>query len=111
LRANSGKWCTACQQWLPLERFGPRPDLRSGLDSWCRRCRTYRTRQWREANPEYLREYNERRRAEYRDAHPVPTRPCVVCGELHSRQPRALVCSERCRNRRKYEQRKAKAAA
>jgi hypothetical protein len=107
----SGKWCTSCQEWLALERFGPREELRSGLDSWCRCCRADRTRQWRDANPEYLAEYNARRRGEYRDAHPVPTRACVVCGRLHSRQPKALVCSEACRNRRKYLAKKAKAAA
>jgi hypothetical protein len=105
----SGKWCTACAQWLPLERFGPNPELRSGYSSWCRRCHAEKTRQWREANPEYLAEYNARRRIEYREAHPLPTRACVVCGELFTKRADALVCSERCRNRRKHEQQKATA--
>jgi hypothetical protein len=106
---DSGKRCTACQQWLPLERFEPIVELRSGLDSWCRRCRAERTRQWREENPEYLAEYNERRRVEYRAEHPLPTRPCVVCGQPFTKRGDALVCGERCRSRRKYLQRKATA--
>jgi predicted nucleic acid-binding Zn ribbon protein len=82
-----------------------------GISSHCRKCHRAATQDWRERNPEYLEQYNQRRRGEYAAEHPRPSRPCVVCGELHSRQPRALVCSERCRNRRKYEQRKASAAA
>jgi predicted nucleic acid-binding Zn ribbon protein len=108
---DSGKWCMAGQHWLPLEAFAPNEQLNSGLDSWCRECRRERARQWRAENPDYIREYNERRRAEYWAEHPVPTRACVVCGEPHSRQPRALVCSERCRNERKREQRRKAAAA
>jgi predicted nucleic acid-binding Zn ribbon protein len=109
---NPGKWCCSCQQWLPPEAFAPKPELRSGFDSWCRSCHAERTRQWREANPEYLAEYNERRRSEYRAEHPRTSRPCVVCGQPHSRQAEALVCSERCPNRRKREQRRrAKAEA
>ena len=56
---------------VPLEAFGPNPDLRSGYKSWCRSCCADRTRQWREANPEYLAEYNQRRRAEYRAEEPA----------------------------------------
>jgi hypothetical protein len=84
-----------------LEVFRRREEAPSGLDSWCRSCRAERTRQWRAENPQYLAEYNAKRRAEYRAEHPVPIRACVVCGELHNRQPRALVCGERCRNERK----------
>jgi predicted nucleic acid-binding Zn ribbon protein len=108
---DSGKWCTSCREWLPLEAFGPRAELRSGFDSWCRSCRGERVRQWRAENPKYLADYNAKRRAEYRADHPVPTRACVVCGEPHSRQPRALVCSERCRNERKREQRRQRMKA
>jgi hypothetical protein len=49
----------------------------------------------------YLVEYNARRRADYREAHPRIERPCAVCGKPLE-EPGALVCSERCRNRRKY---------
>ena len=111
LKTNPGKWCPAGQHWLPLEAFAPNERLNSGLDSWCRRCHADRTREWREANPEYLAEYNAKRRAEYRDEHPRSSRPCVVCGEPHNRRPDALVCSERCRNRRKAEQQKQRAKA
>jgi len=111
LRTEPGKWCCACRQWLPLEAFGPNPELRSGFKSSCRSCCAERTRQWREANPEYLADYNEKRRAEYRAEHPLPMRPCIVCGEPFSKRADALVCSERCRNQRKYEQRPAARAA
>jgi hypothetical protein len=106
-----GKWCPAGQHWQPLEAFAPNENLNSGLDSWCRSCHAERTRQWRAANSAYLAEYNERRRAEYRAEHPRALRPCVVCGKLHSRKPGALVCGERCRNRRNRELKKQKAAA
>jgi predicted nucleic acid-binding Zn ribbon protein len=111
LKTKSGKWCTAGQHWLPLEAFAPNEQLNSGLESWCRECRRERVRQWREENPEYIAEYNARRRAEYREAHPRLTRACVVCGRLHSRQPGTIVCSELCRNRRKAEQQKQRAKA
>jgi len=109
LKSNPGKWCTAGRHWLPLEAFPPNENLNSGRDSWCRACRRERVQQWRAANPEYIAEYNERRRAEYRSEHPRTSRPCVVCGQPFSKRPDALVCSERCRNKRKHEQRKAAA--
>ena len=105
-------WCTACQIWLAAEAFAPKAELRSGLDSWCRCCRRERVPQWRASNPQQIADYNERQRAEYWAKHPRTSRPCVVCGKPHSRNPKALVCSERCRNRRKREQRgRAKAMA
>jgi hypothetical protein len=56
-------------------------------------------------NPEHVERYNAERRAEYRAAHPLPTRPCVVCGKPFTRRPDALVCSKSCRRQRKIEQR------
>ena len=109
MKTNPGKWCTAGQHWPPLEAFPPNENLNSGRDSWCRACRRERVQQWRAANPEYIAEYNERRRAEYRSEHPRTSRPCVVCGQPFSKRPDALVCSERCRNKRKHEQRKGAA--
>jgi hypothetical protein len=106
MKPKAGKWCTACRQWLPLQAFAPRAELRSGLDSWCRSCRCERVRQWRVANPAYLEEYNAKRRENYAAEHPRTSRPCIVCGRLHSRKPDALVCSERCRNERRKEQRR-----
>jgi hypothetical protein len=58
-------------------------------------------------NRDYLESYNAKRRAEYRSEHPLPTRPCVVCGQPFSGRPDALVCSEECRRQRKLEQRRA----
>jgi len=42
--------------------------------------------------------------AEYREAHPLPSRPCVVCGKPFSGRPDALVCGPECRQQRKLEQ-------
>ena len=44
---------------------------------------------------------NAMRRARYRAANPLPERPCVVCGRLFTKRPDAVVCGERCRERRK----------
>jgi hypothetical protein len=63
--------------------------------------------EWRAKNPDYIARYNLERRREYRATHPLPTRPCVVCGEPFAGRPDALVYSEGCRRRRKSEQRKA----
>lgn len=44
-RPMKSKWCTNCRQWLPLEAFAPKPELRSGFHGWCRECCRARTRQ------------------------------------------------------------------
>jgi predicted nucleic acid-binding Zn ribbon protein len=102
-----GRWCCRCLDYRPIEDFRPNPNTSTGLDSWCRSCHITADREWREKNSEYVQEYNERRRREYREQHPRRVRPCAVCGKPMSRAPQALVCGERCRSRRKYEQRKA----
>ena len=99
-------YCTHCNQWKPLAAFSPNRKLRTGLQSWCRMCQTEATRQWRASNREYMENYNERRRREYRAAHPLPVRACVVCGKSFTKRPNALVCGEDCRRKRKMEQRK-----
>jgi predicted nucleic acid-binding Zn ribbon protein len=86
---------------------GSNPNLRSGLDSWCRRCHAEAVREWRLKNPEHVERYDAQRRAEYRAEHPLPTRPCVVCGMPFAGRPDALVCGEDCRRLRKIEQRRA----
>ena len=101
-----GKWCCRCRQWLSPEAFRPNANYSCGLDSWCRSCHADATRQWRANNQDYVESYNERRRAEYRAAHPLSERPCVVCGEPFSGRRNALVCGERCRRQRKLEQRR-----
>lgn len=94
----------------PLDAFSPNRNLSSGLSSRCLPCAMSAMRQWRAANPEYMAANNERRRERYRAEHPHPTRPCVVCREPFSKRPDALVCGERCRNRRKRDLNKARAA-
>jgi hypothetical protein len=103
----SGKWRCRCREWLSPEAFRPNPNYSCGLDSWCRSCHAEAVREWRAKNREYVERYNAERRAEYRAAHPLPTRACLVCGELFSGRPDALVCSEQCRRNRKLEQRRA----
>ena len=82
-------------------RPGQNADLITDLDSWCRRCRAERTRPWRAESPDYLERHNAERRARYRAEHPLQTPTCVICGESFTGRPDALVCSERCRSRRK----------
>jgi hypothetical protein len=69
-----------------------------GRHSWCRECARAATRDWRERNRE---RENAERRAAYREANPLPERPCVVCGRPFAKRPDALVCSPNCRWRRK----------
>src|SRR5215218_4402537 len=109
------KRCTRCQGWLALEAF--RVNRRAdpwghsvGRDSWCRSCHAEATREWREANPDRIEAYNERRRQAYRQANPLPERTCVVCGRPFAKRPDALVCSPRCREERKNAQRRTTAA-
>jgi hypothetical protein len=101
-----GKWCCSCRSWLPAEAFRPSHRYRGGLDSWCKSCHAKAVAEWRAKNPEHIERYNAVRRREYREAHPLPSRPCIVCGEAFSGRPDALVCSEGCRRRRKLEQRR-----
>jgi hypothetical protein len=105
------KWCCACRSWLPAEAFRANSQYNTGYDPWCKACHAKATREWRARNPEHLERYNADRRREYREAHPLPTRPCVVCGKSFSGRPDALVCRPECRQQRKLEQRRASRAA
>jgi hypothetical protein len=102
---TSRRWCCSCLDWRPAEEF------RDEVVGKCKKCVSAAARAWRELNPEAVAEYNERRRIEYRDAHPLPTRPCAVCGELFSKRPDALVCSPACREKRKEQRRLRRKAA
>src|SRR5215208_819293 len=102
---KTGKWCCSCQRYLPVEVFRSNPNNRSGVDSWCRPCHARAVRAWRAKNGP---EYNAQRRGEYREANPLPTRPCAICGKLMTKRPNALVCGEECRRQRKLEKRQAK---
>jgi hypothetical protein len=104
LRSGSDKWCPSCRRWLRVEAFRPNPNLRDGIDSWYRACHAQANRDWREKNPDAVAAYNAERRRDYREAHPLPTRPCVVCGKLTTKRPNALVCSAECRRLRESEQ-------
>jgi hypothetical protein len=100
------KRCSNCSAWLPLEAFTANRRRHLGRSSWCRACTRAATREWRAANPGYAEAYNERRRREYRSSHPLRERDCVVCGRPFTNRPDAIVCGDRCRRKRKAEQRK-----
>jgi predicted nucleic acid-binding Zn ribbon protein len=100
----TSKHCSCCGAWLPLASFPANRRMHLGVSSRCRECHRLATADWRRRNRDVV---NAARRAEYRREHPVPTRACIVCGELFAKRADALVCSERCRNTRRREQRKA----
>jgi predicted nucleic acid-binding Zn ribbon protein len=95
--------CSGCSRLLPLESFPPNPRMYSGRGSRCRECAAEASRDWRRRNRD---EINAERRARYRAEHPPVQWHCVVCGEAFEGRPDRLVCSERCRNRRKHAQKK-----
>jgi hypothetical protein len=95
--------CTGCSEWKPLSEFPRNPRIHLGVSSRCRNCHRAATKDWQDRNRERV---NAERRAEYRAEHPLPKRPCAVCGRTMQKRPDALVCGERCRNRRKREQRR-----
>ena len=61
-RPDNSRRCSRCFLWFPIEAFRPNPKLAMGRSSWCHGCALKRTRQWREANPEYFARYNAARR-------------------------------------------------
>jgi hypothetical protein len=97
------KFCRNCSSWLPLESFPPNERMHFGRHSWCRDCAREATRDWRRRNRKQI---NEQRRREYREAHPLQTRPCVVCGRPMTKPTNTLVCGEDCRRQRRIEQRR-----
>jgi hypothetical protein len=91
---------------LPLEAFPANRSTFRGRGSRCQECAREATRDWRDRHRE---EINAERRRAYRLAHPLRERPCVVCGTPFVGRPDALVCSKRCRWRRKRLQAKERA--
>lgn len=92
------KRCSSCTDWLPLDELPRNRRMHLGRSSRCRECHREATRDWRQRNRVKL---NAARRVEYRAEHPLPERPCVVCGEPMRKRPDALVCSPSCRAERK----------
>src|SRR5262245_43645738 len=72
---------------------------------------TSRATEWRHANPDKVVAENARRRAAYRDVHPLSERRCVVCGKPMTKRPDAIVCSEPCRRERKRQADRARRRA
>jgi len=54
------KECSTCWRVLPLDRFVRDPRKKRGVTSDCKDCRKARSKRWREANPEKVRELNGR---------------------------------------------------
>lgn len=54
------KECKHCHQVKPLSEFHRRYDSKDGHYSWCKECTNKRMKEWRDANPEKVREYNRR---------------------------------------------------
>jgi hypothetical protein len=98
------KPCSACSRWLPLEAFPLNRSRYLGRGSRCLECAREATRDWRRRNRERV---NAERRAVYREAHPLPERPCVDCGEVFTAKRRDVVRCPACRRLRKLEQRRA----
>jgi hypothetical protein len=114
---GDAKCLTPAIPWAPTEKFcrAVRAGFRwktsrstgtctSAAAPGARDCVRRATKDWRQRNRERV---NAERRVAYREQHPLPERPCIVCGEPFGKRADALVCGERCRNQRKDEQRKA----
>ena len=86
--APSHKRCSSRSRWLPLEDFPLNRRMHWGRSSHCRECARQATSDWRESNRDRI---NSQRRQTYRDEHPLPVRPCVVCGKTMSRRPDAVL--------------------
>jgi len=67
LLADGRRQCAQCKIWLLPEAFRANPDVRDGLDSWCRPCHAAATREWRAKHREQI---NASRRAAYRASTP-----------------------------------------
>jgi 5-methylcytosine-specific restriction endonuclease McrA len=60
------KWCSGCEQTLPISAFPERPDRIGKLFSLCQACRVDWARVYRHDNPVPIREASRRRRARLR---------------------------------------------
>lgn len=89
---------------VSLEEFPRNRRAHMGRSSRCRECHRQAVRDWRERNRD---RENAERRAAYREAHPLSSRACVVCGQEFVHRPDAIVCGAECRRERKIEQRRA----
>lgn len=74
-RGNVVKQCSKCKEIKEDDAFTKDRNLKSGLSSWCKKCKNKVVRLWKKANPERVAE--EKRR--YFKAHPEK------CSEAHKR--------------------------
>ncbi len=106
---NDTKPCSKCGKWFPLEAFTRNRRAYLGRSSWCKACHRKSVRAWRAKHRD---EENALRRERYRQAHPLPDRHCIECGDpIVDRNAGAIVCGKRCRELRKNRQRRQKARA
>lgn len=59
-----GRQCARCEDYLPLEAFGPSQGTQDGLSSWCRPCHVTATREWRARNRKTI---NAKKRKAWRE--------------------------------------------
>jgi hypothetical protein len=101
IRPATHKRCPHCSKWLPFEAFSVNRRLKSGRSCWCKECARAAQARWRVKNAELI---NAARRLGERE------RDCVDCVETFAyRSTHAIRCLG-CRNRRRRELKRKRAA-
>ena len=109
---DGSRWCSRCRRWLDEGSFRPNPAMLSGLHPWCRECVSDYGREWRAANPEWVKRYQAAQRAEYAAERGPLERVCVnpECGLSFTPSRRdAKTCSRKCRDRLAWLRRRERA--
>lgn len=105
----SGKVCPGCGELKPLDAFGRRPERPSGLRSKCRQCERLREAEYRQRNPEKLREVRRRatesgKSAKYTAKYRENNRAVVRARERERRAENAD--ARRAKDRERYHERR-----
>ena len=96
------KWCSRGRHFCDVGEFRPNEAMPSGLHFWCRACVSSYGREWRDANPEAVKQYQAAQRAQYAAEREPLERVCVnaECGKVFVPSRRdAKTCSRVCRSR------------
>ena len=107
------KWCSRGRHFCDVGEFRPNEAMPSGLHFWCQACVSSYGREWRDANPEAVKQYQAAQRAEYAAERGPLERQCAnpECGRTFARSRRdAKTCSRRCRDRLAYLRRRERAS-
>ena len=106
------KWCSRGRHFCDIDEFRPNEAMLSGLHPWCRECVSNYGREWRAANPEWVKRYQASQRAQYAAEREPLERVCVnaECGKVFVPSRRdARTCSRKCRDRLAYLRRTGRA--